>query len=125
MKADLINFISPDAFKIIMKDQLDWFLGDFKIIDGLAIIKPDFYENGTVLATSKKAIIVCMGKSHFIINGREYTSIDEAIDQNGASILQSFDDWEWKMEKEWVIKKSNNGEWVKTCCVLSDFPYRK
>ena len=91
MKADLQNFLDPTAFKIIMNDQLDWHLGEFKIIDGLAIVKPDFYDDGTVLATSKKAIIICKGKSKFQINGTTYNSVDVAINKNGASILQSLE----------------------------------
>jgi hypothetical protein len=125
MKADLNNFLNPEAFKTIMTTQLDWFLGEFKVINGLAIVKPDFYDNNFVLATSKKAVIVCKGVSQFKINGTEYNSVQQAIDTLGSSCLQSFDDWEWTQEKEWVIMKSDNGEWVKTCCVLSDFPFRK
>ncbi len=125
MKADLQNFLDPAAFKLIMVNQLDWFLGEFKVINGLAIVKPDFYDNDTVIATSKKAVIVCKGNSRFKIGEKEYFSIQDAINERGASCLQDFYSWEWLEEKEWVIMKSNNAEWVKTCCVLSDFPYRK
>ncbi len=125
MKADLKNFINPSAFEMIMTNQLGWFLKDFKVINGLAIVKPDFYDNDTVIANSKKAVIVCMGSSKFKIGDKEYFSVQNAINEYGETILESFDDWVWLQEKEWVIIKSNNGEWVKTCCVLSDFPFRK
>tara|TARA_R110001592_G_scaffold224032_2_gene479567 strand:- start:16572 stop:16961 length:390 start_codon:yes stop_codon:yes gene_type:complete len=125
MKADLQNFLNPDAFKTIMTTQLGWFLGDFKVINGLAVVRPDFYDNNTVIATSKKAVIVCMGQSRFKINNIEYSSIQEAIERNGASILQSYSDWTWTEEKEWIIMKNDSGEWVKSCSTLSDFPFRK
>ena len=91
MKADLNNFLNPEAFKTIMTTQLGWFLGEFKVINGLAVVKPDFYD----------------------------TNLDR------KSVVQGKSDWEWTQEKEWVIVKNDNGEWVKTCCVLSDFPFRK
>jgi len=122
MEADLRNFLNPSAFKIIIEQQLGWILKDFKTLNGLAVVRPDFYPNNHVLGISKKAVIVCKGKSLFSIGNKEYNSIDDAFDKLGVSILDTFEEWEWQMEKEWVIMK--DGEWVGSFTILTECPFR-
>lgn len=126
MNADLANFIGKEAFYMILKDQLGWFVSDkVKVIENLVCIKPDFYETPFVLATSKKAVIGVEGYTEVIIDGKKYNSVSKAIEEKGQNILESFSDWKWLVEKEWVIRKTKDNEWVTSCTILSDFPYRK
>ena len=122
MNADLTNFLNPTAFKIIMEEQLGWILRDYKIIDGLAVVRPDFYPNNHVLAVSKKATIICRGESKFVVGEQEFSTIDEAIETLGMIVLENFDDWEWKIEKEWVVLKDNH--WVTSFTLLNECPFR-
>ena len=123
MEADLSNFISPEAFKIIVEDQLGWLIKEYKIINGLAIVRPDFYPTDYILATSKKAIIICKGWSEFEIEGNSFTSIDMAIEKLGTRILDDFPNWVWKSEKEWVVLKGN-GDWATSFTLLNECPFR-
>lgn len=51
----------------------DWKVKEYKMFNGLVLLKPDFYPED-ILAYSKKAIIICDGSS--VINYRGYVFSD-------------------------------------------------
>ena len=123
MNIDNKNYTSPIVTKQII-ELFGWYFGDAKEIDGILVFRPDFYEPGHIIARSKKAIIKCDGDTLFLIRGEKFTSINDAVDRYGLSILDSKTEWEWKIEKEWQVLKLN-GEWISTFSTLDQFPLRK
>jgi hypothetical protein len=45
------------------------------------------------------------------------------IERYGNKAIETFPEWEIKIEKQWAIKKS--GEWVSAFTNLAEMPYRK
>lgn len=108
----------PKVFEIF-----GWNLQTFKVYQNLALVRADFYPVGHVLAISKKAVIVCEGRTVFDYKGDEYRDFDELLELVGEHAYGTFPEWNIWMEKEWTIRK--NGEWVLAFSNLSEMPYRK
>jgi len=119
---DEINYadkkLIPKVFEIF-----GWKLQTFKVYQNLALVRADFYPVGHVLAISKKAVIVCEGKTIFEWNNLEYSDFDELLEKIGERAYSTFPEWNIWMEKEWTIRK--NGEWILAFSNLSEMPYRK
>ena len=104
-------------------DIFGWKLQQFKTYENLALVRADFYPVGHVLAISKKAVIVCEGKTVFDFEDGEYRDFSELFGKMGEEAYKTFPEWKIWMEKEWTIRK--NGEWVLAFSNLSEMPYRK
>jgi hypothetical protein len=126
MKPDGLNFMSENAICMVI-EQLGWNPRDsfikVELSGDLVFLKPDFYESGSIIASSKRAIIVADGESEVIIRNEVFSSPIKAVSKFGALILYEIDDWNWVSEKEWLIKKLS-GEWIKTFSTFYDCPYR-
>jgi hypothetical protein len=128
MLEDNINFINEKAFPELMK-VFGWEIKpNFKVYQGLAIIRADFYPIGHVLGFSSKAIIICDGESIIKYNGSKYTDFDDIVQEIGFdAAMESFPEWEITVEKQWAIKKHHkDGKyWVGAFTNLAEMPYRK
>jgi len=122
MLIDDIIFFKPKVPEQILK-TFGWELKDPIIQKGILFFKADFYENGFILADRKNAIITSEGESLFYIDGKKYTSISTAINELGFSILESINNWDWKIEKEWVVTKKN-GTFITTFSLIHECPLK-
>ena len=123
MLKDNINFIDKDAFPSLM-DIFGWSIKlDFMTHKDMAVVRADFYPTGHVFAYSQKALIVCDGKMDIVYKGKSYTDFSELKDDIGDRAIETFPEWEIKMEKQWTVKK--NGQWVAAFTNLAEMPYRK
>ena len=102
-----------------------WTLSNYHVHREFALMRADFYPTGFVLATSKRAVIVCDGESEIQYDGNTFNDVEELFSIYGRTdILDVFYDWEFKMVKEWVVKKSN-GEFLSTFTTLKEMPFEK
>ena len=82
---------------------------------------PDFYEDGIIIANSRRQILVCRGISEFFIKGNKFNSIHNAITEHGSGILNSIKEWDWKEAKEWTVL-GLNGKWVNSFTLITECP---
>ena len=104
-------------------DLFGWQLKDYKTVGDLAIARADFYPVGYLLATSKKAVIICEGECEFSYKGEVFKDFDQLYSILGDGAYETFPDWEIKVEKQWTVKR--NGEWVWAFSHLQEMPTRK
>ena len=97
---------------------------DFKVYNGVALIRADFYPIGHVLGYSDKATLVCDGEMRVVYQETVYTDFKEMLDIYGEDAYETFPEWEIIIEKQWAVKK-HNGEWVAAFTNLAEMPYRK
>jgi hypothetical protein len=114
-------FFDPVIPKVILTSH-GWNIKDLYIKDEVLFFKADFYDNGFVLAESNNATITSEGETLFFIDDVKYTSVFSAVDKLGFSILESILEWDWKIEKEWVVNK--NGAFITTFTKLYECPKR-
>ena len=95
---------------------------DYMTHDGLAIVRADFYPVGHIFAYSSRAIIVCDGEMQIIYDGLTFTDFSQLVEVYGNDAINTFPEWEIKIEKQWAIKKA--GKWVSAFTNLSEMPYR-
>lgn len=124
-----MTLLDNDSFiqKIIVKDVMKtfgWTLSNYISHNDLAIMRADFYPTGYVLAISKRAVIVCDGETRVLFGGNVFTDIDELYDVHGKEIINEFNDWEFLMVKEWVVKK-NSGAFLTSFTTLKEMPFEK
>jgi len=82
---------------------------------------PDFYEDGIIIASCKKGIIVARGHTDFFLNGKRFNSIQRAVEEYGSSILNNIKEWDWKEAKEWTVQ-SLSGKWITTFTTITHCP---
>ena len=58
-----------------------------------------------------------------IYDGHTFTDFNQMIERYGNKAIETFPEWEIKIEKQWAIKKS--GEWISAFTNLAEMPYRK
>lgn len=104
MQADYKHFISPEALKIQL-NLFGWKLIDPIIHNGLAVFKPDFYDNRKVIAVSKRGYIYAIGNTLLSYKDKQYDSISILLEQEPTA-LDNFSEWKFIEEKEWVITKT-------------------
>lgn len=117
------SFIQANIVKDVMK-TFGWNLKEHKSFQDFALMRADFYPIGFVLATSKRAIIVCDGETEVIYQKKKYNSVDELFEFCGNDAIANFDDWNFIVVKEWVIRK-NSGEFITTFTTLKEMPFEK
>ena len=82
---------------------------------------PDFYEDGIVIASCKKGIIVARGNTEFFLKGKKFNSIHNATTTHGTGILNNIKDWDWKEAKEWTVQ-SLGGKWITSFSLITECP---
>ena len=74
------------------------------------ITNPNFYEDGWILAESRRSVIMASGiKTEFVWDGKVWTSFSQLFKEYGPEMLNLFPELNWNETKEWIIvdKKSN------------------
>ena len=109
--------IEAEALSLILQTQ-GW---DLRKENYTGNFIPDFYEDGIIIASCKKGIIVARGNTEFFLNGKKYNSISNALKNHSSGILNNIKDWDWKEAKEWTVQ-SLSGKWVTSFTSIADCP---
>lgn len=118
---DLKNFISTDALHLLFKLN-GWSSPRTIEIENMGIFKPDFYETGHVLVSSNKAIIQAKGYTVVKYKNKTYENVDSLLKEHGNLAVFDFQNWDFEVEKEWVLLKE--GEWQTSFTTLDKLPKR-
>lgn len=97
-----------------------WVVQAVRDIDNVSVFKPDFYDNEHIIATSNKAIIVARGYTSIEYKGVIFETPDSLLSKFGKEAIQDFSNWDFSVEKEWVIVK--DGEWITSFTTLDKLP---
>tara|TARA_R100000315_G_scaffold61662_1_gene40696 strand:- start:155 stop:562 length:408 start_codon:yes stop_codon:yes gene_type:complete len=124
------NFLDELALETILS-QLGWnysnllheYVTEKQNYNGAIPFRADFYPEGVKLASSKKAIIVSDGKTNIEYKGTLYVSPWMIFECHGEEGLKDIDNWDFKEERQWLIKKIN-GDWVQPFTLLTECPFR-
>jgi len=117
------QFLDEEYFLSCM-ELSEWDVKQYKMHNGLVMLKPDFYPEGYILAYSKKAIIICDGSSVINYRGHIFNDVEELVKKYGEKILSEYQTWDFKQEKEWLIRRLN-GEWVDSFSRMSGLKNRR
>ena len=124
MICDNINFTPEEILPQVMR-VFGWKLSeDFKVHNGIALVRADFYPIGHVLGYSEKATLVCDGETKIIYKNKVYLDFKDLLEVYGEKAYETFPEWEIVIEKQWAVKKYS-GEWVAAFTNLAEMPYRK
>tara|TARA_R100000008_G_scaffold76535_1_gene56442 strand:+ start:5724 stop:6203 length:480 start_codon:yes stop_codon:yes gene_type:complete len=138
--ADNKYFFNTAVLKIIL-EQMGWTLNEesnliddlddkwqnsgFKWKSQVLPIRPDFYPNGAILASSKKYNIVCDGYSEIEYKDKIFKHPSEILTTFGEEGIADIENWNIKIEKEWVItNNTRSSNWTYSFSLLSDCPFR-
>jgi hypothetical protein len=121
MQPDLINFINQNGLKIML-DLKGWKLTSCIQINGLAVVKPDFYPARHVLAMGTRGYIYAEGQTRIEYAGQTFSSTEELLLSCGKNAILNFKDWVFLEEMEWVITDGTN--WLSSFSNLSELPKR-
>ena len=124
------NYISLPALKVILlqlgweySDRLQDYINENELYDGDIPFRADFYPEGVKLASSKKAIIIADGRTTIEYKDTLYFSPWMIFKSHGEQGLKDINDWVFKEERQWLIKKLN-GDWVQPFTLLTECPFR-
>ena len=115
---NLKHFMSPEALKILFELN-GWNLTEPIIQNEVAVFTPDFYPEGYIIGRGKYGVIYASGETKILFNKKEYSSVSVLLEECPFAI-NSFDEWEFVIEKEWVISKK--GEWLSSFSTLLQLP---
>lgn len=122
MKPDLLNFIHENALQIML-DLKGWnYCKNPVILNGLAVVKPDFYANNHILATGRKGYIYACGETRINYAGKEFSSVEDLLSECGTEALNDFSNWKFLIEKEWVV--TDGSRWLTSFSTLDKLPKR-
>lgn len=124
------NFLNNNALGMILS-SLGWeysgdlidYVKEVNTYKGEIPTRADFYPEGVRLASSKKAIIICDGKTTIQYKDTIYYTPWMIFECHGQEALDDIDNWVFTEEKQWLIKKIN-GEWVRPFTLLTECPFR-
>ena len=73
------------------------------------ITNPNFYNDGHIIAESRKSVIMASGYPIVKLDGKEYWSVDSLVRVNPLERLKKMKEWEWVQVADWIIvsKKDN------------------
>tara|TARA_R110000751_G_scaffold129323_1_gene231367 strand:+ start:674 stop:1207 length:534 start_codon:yes stop_codon:yes gene_type:complete len=76
----------------------------------IIITNPNFYNDGEIIAHSRKSIIQASGHPIVKYKNKEYWDIGHLIRVYGDEAIKEMDEWEWIQICDWIIvsKKDNN-----------------
>jgi len=98
-----------------------WKLMNPTVINNVAVFKADFYDDESIIAVSPKGSqIRSLGTTVVKYQNKIFNSISELIKEFGNNVINSFDEWQFIEEKEWVVFK--NGEWMYSFTTLDKLP---
>ena len=123
MLKDLLNFMTEEAFKIYLQEIKGWPNITPIVIDGLAVVKPDFYPTNYVIARSNKGYIYACGETRIKYRGELFSSTEELLKKNGKEAIKDFQDWLFLEEKEWIVTKTGL-DWLESFTTLDKWPKR-
>jgi len=123
MLTDLLNFIAEDGLIIYLQEVKGWPNITPIIIDGVAVVKPDFYPTNYVIARSRKGYIYACGETRIKYRGEEYSSTEDLLNKHGNEAINDFQDWLFLEEKEWVVTKTGL-DWLDSFTTLDKWPKR-
>lgn len=89
-------------------------------LGNIAVFKPDFYETGHVIAKTDKAIIQAKGYTVVHYRDKTYSNVESLLKEHGVEAIHDFNNWNFEIEKEWVIFK--DGEWQTSFTTLDKLP---
>ena len=121
MTPDLFNFIDINGLKIMLNLK-GWKYSSAIEINGLAVVKPDFYAPRHVLAMGNRGYIYADGQTRIEYAGQIFSSTDELLNTCGKDAIEHFKDWVFLEEKEWVI--TDGSRWLSSFSDLSELPKR-
>ena len=124
------NFLNNNALGMILS-SLGWeysgdlidYVKEVNTYKGEIPTRADFCPEGVRLASSKKAIIICDGKTTIQYKDTIYYTPWMIFECHGQEALDDIDNWVFTEEKQWLIKKIN-GEWVRPFTLLTECPFR-
>jgi len=105
-----------------MLDLKGWKLASCIQINGLAVVKPDFYPARHVLAMGTRGYIYAEGQTRIEYAGQTFSSTEELLFSCGKDAILNFKDWVFLEEMEWVITDGTN--WLSSFSNLSELPKR-
>lgn len=75
----------------------------------VTITNPNFYNDGHIIAESRKSVIMASGYPIVKLDGKEYWTIDSLLRPNALERLKKMKEWEWVQVADWIIvtKKDN------------------
>ena len=75
----------------------------------VTITNPNFYNDGHIIAESRKSVIMASGYPIVKFNEKEYWTIDSLLRPNAIERLKRIKEWEWVQVADWIIvtKKDN------------------
>tara|TARA_R100000951_G_scaffold115084_2_gene122015 strand:- start:284 stop:736 length:453 start_codon:yes stop_codon:yes gene_type:complete len=75
----------------------------------VTITNPNFYNDGHIIAESRKSVIMASGYPIIKLDGKEYSSVGNLLRPNALDILKRNKEWEWIQVADWIIvtKKDN------------------
>ena len=124
------DYIKVDDLSLILL-QMGWdyantlekYVKEHDTYNGEIPFRADFYPEGVRLASSKKAIIIADGRTYIEYKGIPYLSPWMIFESHGEEGLKDIDNWDFKEERQWLIKKIN-GDWIKSFTLMTEIPFR-
>jgi|5_EtaG_2_1085323.scaffolds.fasta_scaffold100544_1 hypothetical protein len=104
MQPDSLSLIKEEPLKILLK-AFGWKLVRYTAIDGVAFFRPDFYQEGHIIAISKRGRLTCSGDSLIEYKGTNYESVSDLYEDH-PNAINHFNDWIFHEQKEWVISRT-------------------
>ena len=91
----------------------------------LTCTNPNFYNDGEIIAESRKSIVMACGHSIIKYKNREYWEPYQIIKNHGYEALKDLDNWEWLQVMDWIIVTKKDNKLLAQFSNLSDLPNRK
>jgi len=92
----------------------------------LVMTNPNFYEDGHVLAESRRSVVMASGLGlQFIFKGEEFDSFFTLFSKYGPDVIGMLDEIEWLETKDWIIINKKSNELLAQFDYWPDAPTRK
>lgn len=127
------DFVPTKMFELDLK-QSGWKIKEGKSLsklhdkfNDLNIIcaNPNFYNDGTIIAESRKSIIQASGHPIVKYNNKEYWEIGHLVKIYGDEAIKEMDKWEWLQVMDWIIVEKKTNKLLLQFDSWEDLPTRK
>ena len=98
-----IGSLGWNSGKIIYLNEFDE-----KADKDIVCVDANLYVEGMIIGIAPKSYIKADGETSFIINGTTYDHVITAIEAEGMDIMYNINNWEWLIEKEWMINRTKD-----------------
>ncbi len=102
--------------------HLGWKLVKPRLFNDLIIFKPDFYVDGHIILYSRKGNAYCSGSTIVEYNGTTYHSVAKLLAENGEESIADYNSWNFIQEKEWVITRTGQNNFLHTFTGIEGVP---